>query len=126
MKRWPLVGYGHIFWYFIERRGLYICRQLMQWKRHNAYNYFQNEHVKPVRVWCNKTRQYFGGTCESKPNRFRQLRPIIYTNGKFITSHCMCMADEYMTKCNKLVFKLIELLTNLQIRRRVLSFASNT
>ena len=30
--------------------------------------------------------------------------------------------DEYMTKCNKVVFELIELLTNLQFRR-VRSFA---
>ena len=45
------------------------------------------------------THQYFEGTCESKPTA--------------------------PDKCDKVDFKVIELLTNLQIRRRVLPFPNN-
>ena len=45
-----LIGYGHIFCFFIEVRGLYLRRQLMQLKAVDVYNYFQTENVKSVRM----------------------------------------------------------------------------
>ena len=51
MTKWPRVEYGHIFCYYIDRPGVYTRRQLMQWKSLEAYNYFQSNHVRQVKVW---------------------------------------------------------------------------
>ena len=51
MTKWPPVEFGHVFFYFIERPGLYTRRQLKQWKSLDAYKYFQSGHVRPILVW---------------------------------------------------------------------------
>ena len=52
MSKWPPVEFGHIFCYNIECPGVYTRCQLMQWKSLEAYNYFQSDHVRAVKVWC--------------------------------------------------------------------------
>ena len=50
MRLWPPVEYSHIFCYFVDRPGVYTCtcKQLMQWKSMEAYNFFKNWHVHTV------------------------------------------------------------------------------
>ena len=62
MNKRPLVDYGRIFCYYIQRPGVYTRRsrqQLMWWKSLEAFNYFESGHVKQIKVWplssCRKT-----------------------------------------------------------------------
>ena len=40
-----------IFFYFIERPGVYTQQELLQWKSLEAYNYFKSGHVVTVELW---------------------------------------------------------------------------
>ena len=54
MTKWPLVDYGRIFCYYIQRPVVYTRRsrwQLMQWKSLEAFNYFESGHVRQIKVW---------------------------------------------------------------------------
>ena len=37
--------------YFVDHRGVYTHQELMQWKSLEAYNYFENGHVRTVEIW---------------------------------------------------------------------------
>ena len=68
MTKWPPVEFGHLFFYFIERPGLYTRRQVKQWKSLDAYKYFQSGHVRPILIWFfQQFCMYLESSCESKP-----------------------------------------------------------
>ncbi|MCG8623863.1 MAG: hypothetical protein MJE68_17960, partial [Proteobacteria bacterium] len=48
MTQWQKIEYGHMFAYFISRPGTYTQEQLLSWKQLEAYNYFENGHVRTV------------------------------------------------------------------------------
>ena len=77
------IEYGHVFFFFIARSGLYTRRQLMQWKSLIAYNYFQSGHMKAA---CTNlvftTHQYFEDTCQSKPKCPTSCRGCCQKPGK--------------------------------------------
>ena len=51
MSLWPHVEYSHMFCYFVERPGVYTQQELIQWRSLEAYNYFENGHVRTVEIW---------------------------------------------------------------------------
>ena len=51
MSKWPPIEYGDIFFYFIERPGIYTRQQMKQWKSLEAYNYFQSGHVRDIKLY---------------------------------------------------------------------------
>ena len=56
MSKRPPVVFGHIFYYYVERPRLYTRKKLLQWKSLDGCNYFENGHVREVKVWevgCN-------------------------------------------------------------------------
>ena len=93
MTKWPPVEFGHVFFYFIERPGLYTRRQL--WKSLDAYKYFQSGHVRPILVWS------FQQFCmlkpvvnpsQSSPDKAHCAWVATRNDGEIITAHCTCMA----------------------------------
>ena len=48
MTCWPKIEYGHILPTFISIPGTYTQEQLLSWKQLEAFNYFQNGHVRTV------------------------------------------------------------------------------
>ena len=51
VSKWPVVEYGNIFFYYIERPGVHTGCELMQWKSLEAYNFFQSGHIRKVTIW---------------------------------------------------------------------------
>ena len=48
MIQWLKIEYGHVFAYSISRPRTYTQEQLLLWKQLEAYNYFENGHVRTV------------------------------------------------------------------------------
>ena len=80
MSQWPKIEYGHIFAHFISRPGTYIQEQPLSWKQLEAYNYFENGHLRTV------LSIMFG------PNHAHEEWMIARKDGQKVCAHCTCMA----------------------------------
>ena len=48
VRNWPKIEYADILSYFITRPGTFTLKQLTSRRQLEAYNYFQNNHVRTV------------------------------------------------------------------------------
>ena len=98
MTLWPPVEYGHIFCYFIERPGVYMQQQLIQWKSLEAYNYFVSGHVRSVTVrTVNPTccvLKALVNPSQSSPDKAHEAWVAVKSDGQITTAHCKCMAGQ--------------------------------
>ena len=99
MSQWPKIEYGHIFAYFISRPGTYTQEQLLSWKQLEAYNYFENGHVRTV------LSMMFGSgdarcvllkakvnPSQKGPDHAHEAWMIARKDGQIVCAHCTCMA----------------------------------
>ena len=97
MTKWPPVECGDIFFYFIERPGIFTRQQMKQWKSLEAYNYFQSGHVRDIRLYeVPATRSCvvmaFVNPNQNTPENAHHSWIGVKRDGTIITVHCTCMA----------------------------------
>ena len=89
----PIVEYGHIFCYYIEHPGVYTRQQLLQWKRLEAFNYFQSGHVRDIKVWpLSSSRCILMDVSQNAPEKAHCAWIGAKLAGDVIVLHCTCMA----------------------------------
>lgn len=88
LTHWPPIEYGHIFFYFVERPGVYTQQELMQRKSLDAYNYFQSGHVREVKLWAvNPNRYILVNPSQRSPDQAHEAWIGVKRDGQIITAH---------------------------------------
>ena len=99
MSKRPKLEFGHVFTYFIKRPGVFTMEQLLSWKQLEAYNYFQNGHVRTV--FCLQLESPCGRLClmkafvnpsQSSPDKAHDTWIVVKMDGEVVSAHCTCKA----------------------------------
>ena len=85
--------FGHIFCYTFKQPEVFTKRELMQWKSLQAYSYFQNGHVRFVKVYKAQSSFIlmalnFVNLSQNSPDSVHHTCIALYSDGEVITVHC--------------------------------------
>ena len=95
-KKWPEVGYGDIYAYFVDSTSFYTRAHMKAFKSLEAYNYFVSGWVRDVLFYkavdnVNLLRATVNPSQRSS-DKPHQAWVATQDDGTVITAHCTCMA----------------------------------
>ena len=96
LSKWPEVEFGNVYTYLINTKGVYTEESLAAYKSLDAYNYFENGHVRTV--YHLLTSSHYNilkakvNPSQNSPDSCHEAWVICEDDGRIRAGHCTCMA----------------------------------
>ena len=128
LSKWPDVEFGNVYTYLIDTKEVYTEESLAAYKSLEAYNYYENGHVRTV--YHLSTSNHYNvlkakvNPSQNSPDSHHEAWVVCEDNGTVKTGHCTCMAGYVNFLLCAATAANVTLTFILQIRRSMQSCCS--